>query len=108
MYTVPNMPPGKLQCVESAPSLFQLNHLEIHRKFVTNTTDGTQKRSLLLEKEAMPKPLKFESGRFKVNGVFLPDPEFWHTLFEGPPPTKFDEKVTAQSVDDFIGRKRQR
>jgi hypothetical protein len=107
-YTVPSMPPGKLQCVETQPNSYQVKHLSIHRKFVANTTDGTPKRSMLLEKEAFPRPLKFESGRITVDGVLLPDPELWHTLYQGPPPEKFDGEVAAQSIDDFIGRKRSR
>ena len=73
------------------------------------TADGTPKKNLVMTEAAMPKPLNYEPGRFKVDGVLLPDPHDWHTLSAGnKEPSRFDIKVAPQSIDDFVGRKRSR
>jgi hypothetical protein len=60
---------------ETAPSPFQRNHLNIGRKFVLNTADGSSKGDLSLTLAGMPKPFAFVTGKYKIDGVVLPAPD---------------------------------
>jgi hypothetical protein len=81
VYVNTQVDPSILHFDETAPSPFQKNHLNIGRKFVLNTVDGSSKRDLSLTLAGMPKPFTFVPGKFKIDGVIIPPPEQWHTRF---------------------------
>ena len=58
-----------LQCVEIPPTPYQANNLNIDRKFVMGTADGSPKKDLVITRAAMPKPVDFVVGRFRANGI---------------------------------------
>ena len=108
VYSLPTVTPGKLQCIEATPTAYQANLLHVHRKFVVGTADGSPKRDLILTTAAMPKPVNFVGGRFKVNGVLLPEPCEWFTLAASEPSDGFDDKAEVLSCNDFLACKRPR
>ena len=81
VYVNTQVDPSILHFDETAPSPFQKNHLNIGRKFVLNTADGSSKRDLSLTLAGMPKPFTFVPGKFKIDGVIISPPEQWHTRF---------------------------
>ena len=95
-----------LQCVEIPPTPYQANIMNIDRKFVMGTADGSPKKDLVITRAAMPKPVDFVVGRFSTKGIVLLNPSSWASLRRNQEPDGFDETVDPISSDAFIQEKR--
>ena len=106
VYSNPVVDRKLLQCIETEPTPYQTNNLNIDRKFVLGTADGSPKKDLVLTRAAMPKPVDFVVGRFRANGIVLQNPSSWTSLRSKREPDGFDDEVELTSSDAFIQEKR--
>lgn len=66
--------------VGCAPTAYQLNNLGITTKFILGTRNGASRRDLVLQPEAMPRPILFRPNTYEWNGVPVPPPSTWAAL----------------------------
>ena len=68
MYTIQKLAREMLQLREGVPSSFQQIQLKINRRFLLSTEDPSHKKNARLTRDAMPVPLSFVAGVYKVDG----------------------------------------
>lgn len=96
------------QFIEGKVSAYQQNNEGITRKLVLGTIDGSPKKDLQLQREAMPTPVAIRSGPLIIGDVTYDHPKHWHKKTpKHNSPEEFAEISEPVLLEDILTPKKE-